>query len=271
MHLYATENKILAYAELHKIRTLPTEGKHLYYIRKLDLKDIDAMVSLSSDIYRSLKNGQECFIHQHERSYYEQMLQNPQMHFIGAFYGKQLIAMSYLRVVTNHNDLFEEFPNLNISFLGKKPNVACLGADSVHPDFRGNKINANMIYFRMKYAENIGVKDCVSIIDRKNIWNMRPYFANKFAMIGAGIDPSDGGNIAFMHRNLENQIAYNRDSYVEVPVENYQLLDKMFAHKRIAFGYNNATSSLKITCCDYYATSNTLPQIIFWERNHHVK
>ncbi len=263
MHIYTRGNRILAYAPLRKINHIPTEEPKCYHMRRLSRQDVDAMASLSAVIYGALAKGQECFIHKHDRAYYEQMMNNPKMHFVGAFNGRQLIAMSYVRIVNSRKELFEEFPSSNISFLGRDFQAACLGADSVHPDYRGNSINANMIHFRLKYAGHLGVKDCLSIIDRENIWNMRPYFANDFVMMGADVDPSDGGNIALMHRRLGAKAAYNKDNYVEVPFDHFGLLNKMFAYRRVAVGYNSQTRSLRMVCCDAYQPQQQMTAGIF--------
>lgn len=252
MQIYNRGNRILAYAAINKINHRPVEEGSFYHMRRLSSQDIPAMVELSSCIYHSLGKGQECFIHQHDRDYYEQMMKNPRMHFVGAFNGRQLIAMSYVRIVRSRKELFEEFPTVSNAFLGKNFQVACLGADSVHPSYRGNKINENMIRYRMKHAEALGVNDCVSIIDRKNIWNMRPYFANSFVMMGADVDPSDGGDIALMHRRLDKEVTGRRDSHIEIPVERYRLLDKLFASGNVAVGYNSANGTLQVVPCDYY-------------------
>lgn len=256
MQVYTRGNRILAYAPLYKINHVPVSEPGHYHMRRLSRQDIDAMAELSSTIYASLGKGQECFIHKHDRGYYEQMMNNPRMHFVGAFNGRQLIAMSYVRIVRSRKELFEEFPTANVSFLGKGFQAACLGADSVHPDYRGNHINANMIHFRLKYAENMQIRDCLSIIDRKNIWNMRPYFANDFVMMGADIDPSDGGNIALMHRRLDKKTVYGREAHIEIPVERYGLLDKLFASGNIAVGYSSTNNALQIVPCSYYQERN---------------
>lgn len=260
MQIYTRGNRILAYAAIKKVNHQPVPEGNFYHMRKLSSQDISAMVELSSCIYHSLGKGQECFIHQHDRAYYEQMMRNPRMHFVGAFKGRQLIAMSYVRIVRSRKELFEEFPTADNAFLGKNFQVACLGADSVHPDYRGNKINENMIRYRMKHAQALGVNDCVSIIDRKNIWNMRPYFANNFVMMGADVDPSDGGDIALMHRRLDKGANYNREKYIEIPVERYQLLDKLFAGGNAAVGYNSESNALQIVPCDDYHPQRGRPQ-----------
>lgn len=252
MHIYTRGNRVLAYDAINKINHCPVEEPRLYHIRKLSMQDISAMVELSSCIYRSLGEGQECFIHQHDRDYYEQMMKNPRMHFVGAFNGRQLIAMSYVRIVRSRKELFEEFPTQNTAFLGKDFQVACLGADSVHPSYRGNKINENMIRYRMKQAELQGVFDCVSIIDRKNVWNMRPYFANDFAMMGADVDPSDGGDIALMHRRLRAKNLSRGNNYTKVSVSDYRRLNQMFACGYIATGYNSEDHALQLVRSDDY-------------------
>lgn len=267
MHIYTRGNRVLAYDAINKINHCSVDEPRLYHIRKLSMQDIPAMVELSSCIYQSLGEGQECFIHQHDRAYYEQMMKNPRMHFVGAFNGRQLIAMSYVRIVRSRKELFEEFPTKNNAFLGKDFQVACLGADSVHPLYRGNKINENMIRFRMKLAELLGVSDFVSIIDRKNVWNMRPYFSNDFAMMGADVDPSDGGDIALMHRRLSAKKLSCEDNYIEIPVNDYRRLNQMFANGHIATGYNSENHALRLVRSDDYLQSG-LSMIILTRRNN---
>lgn len=255
----------MAYAAMNKINHRPVETEKFYHLRKLSVRDIPAMVELSSCIYHSLEKGQECFIHQHDRAYYEQMMDNPKMHFVGAFDGGQLIAMSYVRMVRSRKELFEEFPSRNNAFLGKELHTACFGADSVHPAYRGNRINENMIRYRMKQAELLGATDCVSIIDRKNIWNMRPYFANDFVMMGADVDPSDGGDIALMHRRVDKLPLYHSNEQTETPVNDYKALNRMFAGQYIAVGYNSASQALQLVRSDYYSPSNLM---VFARRNY---
>ncbi|MCX4348452.1 MAG: hypothetical protein OSJ76_01560 [Alphaproteobacteria bacterium] len=258
MQIYTRGNRVLAYAAVNKINHQPVETEKFYHLRKLSARDVSAMVELSSCIYHSLGKGQECFIHQHDRAYYEQMMDNPRMHFVGAFDGGQLIAMSYVRIVRSRKELFEEFPSRNNAFLGKEFQVACFGADSVHPSYRGNRINENMIRYRMKQAELLGATDCVSIIDRKNIWNMRPYFANEFVMMGADVDPSDGGDIALMHRRLDKTPLYQSNEHFEIPVNDYKSLNKLFAARHIATGYNSETEALRLVNSDYYQPANLM-------------
>ena len=69
----------------------------------------------------------------------------------------------------------------NMIFFGRnvmeeKSRVASFGADSVLPEYRGNALNSVMVNYRLKLAEQMGCTDCTSIVDRKNKWNMAPYF-----------------------------------------------------------------------------------------------
>ena len=79
MQIYNRGNRVLAYASMNKINHRPVETEKFYHLRKLSVRDIPAMVELSSCIYHSLEKGQECFIHQHDRTYYEQMMDNPKI------------------------------------------------------------------------------------------------------------------------------------------------------------------------------------------------
>ena len=85
MHVYTRGNRVLAYAPINKVNRQPVNAETNCFIRKLSSNDVDEMVNLSSCVYKSLSKGQECFIHQHDRKYYEDMLNNSNIYFVVVF------------------------------------------------------------------------------------------------------------------------------------------------------------------------------------------
>ncbi|MFV0625792.1 MAG: hypothetical protein ACK5N8_00400 [Alphaproteobacteria bacterium] len=231
-----------------------------FYIRPLTVKDCAAMADLSESIYDNLKEGQECFIHKHDRKYYREIMEkeNSDVNFVGAFIGHQLIAMSNFRMVDNYADLQEEFPNHKLNIFSKERklgdvSVAVLGSDSVHPKFRGNHLNQIMVLYRQNMARHMGATDVVSIIDRKNVWNMTPYFENGFNMFSSGIDPADNGKIALMHRPLKDKVERITGEQEVRHFENFNQIDKMFYMDRIGVGYDKENQRIIFARTDYYA------------------
>jgi hypothetical protein len=64
-----------------------------------------------------------------------------------------------------------------------------------------------MVSIRTQMAKQMGCQEAYSIIDRNNLNNLTPYFANQFLLISSGIDPTDNGPIYTMKINL-NQRGY---------------------------------------------------------------
>ena len=236
-----------------------------FFMRPLTLKDCSQMEDLSVCIYDNLKEGQECFIHRHDRKYYREIMgeTNSDTQFVGVFIGHQLIAMSNFKMVQNYTALQEEFPNHNLNIFSKERKlgqvkVAVLGSDSVHPKFRGNNLNKIMVQYRKALAEHLGATDTVSIIDRSNIWNMRPYFENGFNMFGASIDPADNGKIALLHRPMKENIQIQKGDEETAHFQNFNQIDKMFYMKRIGIGYDDENQRIIFAKTNYYDNMKNL-------------
>lgn len=231
-----------------------------FYIKPLTVKDCAAMEDLSVCIYENLKEGQECFIHKHDRDYYRNILadENSDVKYVGVFAGRELIAMSYFRIAGNDADLKQEMPGHKLDIFSAKRDVkdikvAAFGSDSVHPDYRGNSLNKIMIEYRMNFSEKLGATDWVSIIDRKNVWNMNPYFGNGFNMFASSIDPADNGEIALMHKPVKEKVEYKDNNFEFMHFANQNTIDKMFYMKRIGIDYDAKMQKIVFAKTDYYA------------------
>lgn len=247
---------------ISKYKGIKLDGGVSFYVRPLTIKDCSAMEDLSVCIYDNLKEGQECFIHQHDRSYYRDVLskEDSNITYIGAFVGRQLVAMSFVRMIDNEKELQEELPNHKMNFFSedRRENlgnikVAAFGSDSVHPKYRGNQLNTVMVGCRMDLAKQMGATDWVSIIDRKNVWNMSPYFSHGFAMFGAGVDPADNGQIALLHRPVREKVLISERAE-KSHFNNTNTIDEMLYRNRIGVGFNKGTQEILFAQTDYYAS-----------------
>ncbi|MDD4555877.1 MAG: hypothetical protein PHE89_00925 [Alphaproteobacteria bacterium] len=255
----ARSNAMEISGQISKYKGRSLSKKLSFYLRPLTMKDCSAMEDLSMCIYDNLKEGQECFIHKHDRKYYREIMtqENSDTKFVGVFIGHQLIAMSNFKMVETYASLQEEFPNHKLNIFSKdrrlgEVKVAVLGSDSVHPKFRGNHLNKTMIDYRQKLAGHLGATDVVSIIDRKNVWNMTPYFENEFNMFSSGIDPADNGKIALMHRPLRDNVVRAEGEVETSHFENFNQIDKMFYMNRIGVGYDKESKKIMFARTDYY-------------------
>lgn len=219
-----------------------------FYMRPLNINDASAMSSLSERIYSQLTKEEECFIHKHTLAEYQKSLTNPDMKYIGIFVGAQLIGMSYLHICRDSETLSAEIPDLPqvIRTECQNINTGALCSDCVLPEYRGNGLNQLMISYRKDLAWQLGCNHVFSIIDRKNHWNMVPYFGSGFQMIGTTIDPDDGGNISLMHYNfnrkqriIETEI---RASYLD-----FSKIDTLLANHYIGSGFNTQTGEIIFT------------------------
>ena len=232
--------------ELSKINGSHLQTPSHFVIRRLTPDDAEAMGELSADIYRHLNRGEECFIHKHEKEYYNQVFNNPDIHYIGAFAGSTLIGMSYIHICRDEQSFADEIPNSPVSFFTRRPHakIAALGADCVRPEYRGNNLNQIMIGCRLELAADLGCTDAASIVDRSNHWNMPPYFNNGFKMFATAIDPADGGKIALMHHNLNNHQPRNTQNTIAIPFNRFNIIDNLLAKGFVGIGYTKETASI---------------------------
>ena len=221
------------------------ENPH-FIIRPLNKNDAKAMGALSETIYDNLATDEECFIHKHNQEYYNNIFEDDAVRYIGVFAGSKLVGMSYIRLCNDENSLASELPNSPTNFFDRESFVlaAALGADSVHPDYRGNHLNQIMIACRLEYARELGCSGAFSIIDRNNRWNMPPYFNNGFHMFATTIDPSDGGKIALMHHNMKKD-RNELSGSIEIPFNRFELIDKLLDKGYIGGSFNKDTGFIK--------------------------
>lgn len=173
---------------------------------RLSEKHIDLMAAFSQKIYSALGDNEETFIHHHNREYYKESLQKGDT-YLWIFDGEQLVGMSNIILCNDQESFNEEVPWSPRNFFEEndKAKIAVLGADSVLPEYRGRGLNKYMVKYRVELAKMLWCTIAASIVDRHNIKNFSPYFKNRFQMYGAGVDPSDGGDIALMYRDINEQ------------------------------------------------------------------
>ena len=175
-------------------------------IRNLSEEHIDLMGDFSQKIYSTLRDNEKTFIHHHNRDYYKKSLQQGNK-YLWIFDGNKLVGMSNIIICNNKESFDEEVPWSPRNFFeeNEKTKIAVFWADSVLPEYRGRGLNKYMVDCRVELAKTLWCNIAASIVDRHNIKNFSPYFKNGFPMYGAGIDPSDNGDIALMFRNIDEK------------------------------------------------------------------
>lgn len=255
---YLINGKEVWVGNLYKINGKKQSEPIRFYIRPLNQNDAPSMGALSADIYKNLRTGEECFIHRHTLQYFYDVFQNPQTFYNGVFVGGQLVGMSYLKICRNRMELEDELPNAKFDFFAASRNkgknlVASLGADSVLPAYRGNALNSIMINYRIKQAERMGCTDCTSIIDRKNKWNMSPYFGNRFNLFATATDPSDGGQISLLHKPVgHNTVLSCFKPRIALPYERLDIIDRLLAKGFIGIEFNKEREEVLFAHSFYY-------------------
>ncbi len=248
--------------KLYKVNNIKQERPINFYIRPLNKGDSEQMGKLSESIYHYLKNGEECFIHKHTKEYFYEVFDNPKIRYIGVFVGKNLVGMSYIRICENKKDLQEELPNCEYNFYHHRRNggenkVASMGGDSVLPLYRGNALNTIMINYRIEQAQRLGCTDCTSIVDRKNRWNMAPYFSCNFNLFSTAIDPSDGGKISLLHKPMDKESVLSCfKPRISIPYERLEVIDYMISKGFVGIDFDKEKGAVLFAHTQYYNQQN---------------
>ena len=258
---YTLNNQSVWKGHLSKINGVCQEKPLSFIIRPLNRNDAEEMSNLSATIYSNLGKGEECFIHHHDKEYYNNIFADRDIHYIGVFAGSKLVGMSYIRLCHDRNCFDEEIPNSPVDFFdgGRTSLVATMGADCVHPAYRGNQLNQTMIQCRLELALSLGCSDAFSIIDRNNRWNMPPYFNNGFNMYASTIDPSDNGKIALMHNDLLNT-RQSDGRGISVPYNRLDLIDGLMEKGYIGNGYDAKSGKIKFVLNNQNENTNVRNQ-----------
>ena len=271
---YQVNGEMVWLGNINKVDGIKLDKPIHYHIRPLNIKDAEAMGKLSETIYANLSKGQECFIHKHSKEYYNSVFKNRNIRYIGAFVGKELIGMSYIKICENNEDLQEELPNCEYNFFDKRRNansrIATFGADSVHPSYRGNAINTAMINYRMEQASLLNCTDCASIVDRNNRWNMTPYFACRFNLFQTSVDPSDGGKISLLHKPMgKSSVLSDVKTRITLPYDRFELIDAMIKKGFIGVEFDKKTAEITFAHSNYYNTNiYSFDLALIYQKNH---
>lgn len=222
-----------------------------FSVRLLKKEDVSSMFSLAQEIYNTLGAEEQTFIRKHENaSYFENAVKDPTMAFIGVFHQNKLIAMSYIKICKNREIFNDEIPNQDTNAFKNNQKVATFGGDCVLPTYRGNRLNQCMVSIRLKLAERLKCREVYSIIDRNNVNNLTPYFANNFKLIAAGIDPSDNGLIYTMRSFLNHQkhlIYTPKTTRLFVPINNKGAIENLIFQGYQGICYHPKNKSLEFT------------------------
>lgn len=229
-----------------------------FILRPLNPDDVEAMGLLSEKIYENLRQGEECFIHKHAKEYYYDVFRNPNIKYSGVFVGSKLIGMSYLKICENAGQLQDELPDAKYDFFRTGRNngknlIASFGSDSVLPEYRGNSLNAVMVSYRLKQAERMNCTDCTSIVDRKNRWNMAPYFSCRFNLFATAVDPSDGGKISLLHKPVGKETVLSCfPPRISLPFERLEQIDRMLSKGFIGVSFDKEKGEVVFAHSSYY-------------------
>ncbi len=246
---YTLNNQSVWRGRLNRYNGKILENPAHFIIRPLNRDDAASMGNLSAEIYQHLNQGEECFIHQHEKSYYSDVFNNTDTRYIGIFAGSELIGMSYLRICRDQQAVNEELPNSPVNFFNRRPDskVAAFGADCVLPQYRGNNLNQIMISCRLEMAKDLNCTDAVSIVDRHNHWNMPPYFNNDFRMFATAIDPADGGQIALMHHKITETRPSQIKLGTSIPYNRFEIIDNLLQKGFVGSSYDKESATILFT------------------------
>ena len=123
----------------------------------------------------------------------------------------------------------------------------------VLPEYRGNALNSVMVNYRLKLAEQMGCTDCTSIVDRKNKWNMAPYFSGRFNLFATAVDPSDGGKISLLHRPLGKETVLSCfKPRIMLPFDRFELIDGLIGRGFVGIDFNRETGGVLFAHSSYY-------------------
>ena len=95
-------------------------------------------------------------------------------------------------------DLFKE---------NKNAKIAIFGGDWIDPEKRGEGWNRKMVEKKCELAKEKWCDYAIAIIDPRNTRNISPYLKNGFTVVWFWTDPSDGGPIMYLVRDLKSHMS----------------------------------------------------------------
>lgn len=204
--------------EKWKIRSekLRIDLDNSHYLRRLKPHDLKGLRTLYKKIYKTLKDDKhEQFIHPRKKLELYTLLKGSwewQKEFIGLFDEKNnLVGTSFIQICIkeNENVLKSEFPKSPIDLFKENKNakIAIFGGDWIDPEKRGEGWNRKMVEKKCELAKEKWCDYAIAIIDPRNTRNISPYLKNGFTVVWFWTDPSDGGPIMYLVRDLKSHMS----------------------------------------------------------------
>ncbi len=231
------------------------------YTRFLTKDDIGMSMFLQNDIAKALEEEENSnFIVPKTKEQFERNIDD-KGRMIGIFVEKEdgaerLIAQSVLSLPKDgmENNLCDFKPPY------KNSEIALLESGAVHPEFRGNGLQAKMVDMRAKIAKKIGRKQLYSEIAKNNIYSWSVLLKYNMVLVSAGVDASDGCELYYAHKDLtKDDMKKNQYKKVlmanpfEFPFENqkklfndYVIYDWDNKNSMVTFGENPQAEQVKL-------------------------
>lgn len=177
-----------------------------YHIRFMDKDDIGMSMFLQNDIAKALeKENHLNFIVPKTREQFEKKIDDSGR-MVGVFIKKsdgseKLIAQSVLSLPKDGSE--HGLCDYNPPY--KNSEIALLESGAVHPEFRGNGLQAKMVDMRAKIAKKMGRKHLYSEVAKDNKYSWGVLINYNMILKAAGVDKSDGCELYYAHKDLTKE------------------------------------------------------------------
>jgi len=190
-----TDNAEIFLLDRHYLKKLRTFYQHLYEVLSQAWHDTFMHWRTKDELWKILKENRSDDISDGNK------------HFFWLESDGKLIWTSFLQIcdAKKQEVLNTEFPNSPFNLFQQNPEakIAILWGDGITPTEWGKWRNRKMVEYRCQIAKENNCDYAVSIVDCRNKQNMSPYLKNKFFVAWIGKDPSDGGDIIYLVRDLK--------------------------------------------------------------------
>lgn len=218
----------------------------VYTVALMAASQIDPILALHNTVYADLPSEQKDYLAPKDRMLLEEHFGRGHL-VLGIMSNARLIAQG---LIVNPTQAYPETGLPDIASLNLTAPVESLSAFKsvvVHPDFRGNGLQAILIDAFLSIAQEAGRTQAVTYVTVENDPSWKNFLKQGMRIRAIGVDNSDGSNVYYMHARAPFSgltAVFNEASAVRVPSQDLGAQKNLLTAGYQGVRYDTAERSL---------------------------
>lgn len=186
--------------QVFKTGTLPKSGEEYVLVLQTPA-NIDQIAAFHAEVFNTLTEDEKHFLIQRDEGYFERHFENGNV-VLDVLHNGKIIAQSLMTVPTQENPATGM---IDVKLPAAIDKIAILNGSVVHPDYRGQRLQAILTEARLELAQQLGRTHILSEVAVGNQFSWSTLLKEGMKIHSIGQDTHDNAHVYNMHLDMEAQ------------------------------------------------------------------